>query len=191
MKSRSRREARARSRARETVPPTEAASSPPEVAAPAAATPDAADQLDRFYVPAALLILLVAAVIRLPMLALNPLHHDEGINGYFTTNLLRDGVYAYDPANYHGPSLYYLALASATIFGLNTEAMRLVPVLAGLATVALVFPLRRLLGSVATLSAAALLAVSPGAVYVSRYFIHESLLVCFSLALVVSTLLDI
>src|SRR4051812_5447562 len=191
MKSRSRREARARSRAREAVPSTEAATPPPEPVASVPARRSAAERIERFYLPAALLILLVAAALRLPMLALNPFHHDEGINGYFTTNLLRDGVYAYDPANYHGPSLYYLALASATIFGLNTEAMRLVPVLAGLATVALVFPLRRLLGSGATLSAAALLAVSPGAVYVSRYFIHESLLVCFSLALVVSTLLYI
>src|SRR4051794_2614529 len=192
MKSRSRREARARSRAREGAPPAAAATTAPERADPAAqpaATPEAADPIGRFYVPAAVLILLVAAALRLPMLALNPFHHDEGINGFFTTNLLRDGIYHYDPANYHGPSLYYLALASATLFGLNTEAMRLVPVLAGLATVALVFPLRRLLGSIATLTAAALLAVSPGAVYVSRYFIHESLLVCFSLALVVSTLL--
>ncbi|HEY0444349.1 MAG TPA: flippase activity-associated protein Agl23 [Candidatus Limnocylindrales bacterium] len=138
---------------------------------------------------AALAILLVAAALRLPMLALNPFHNDEGVNGFFTTNLLRDGVYTYDPANYHGPSLYYFALVSATLFGLTTEAMRLVPVLCGLVTIALVLPLRRFLGPVAVLAAAALLAVSPGAVYVSRYFIHESLLVCFTLALVVSCLL--
>ena len=36
--------------------------------------------------------------------------------------------------------------------------------------------------------AGALLAVSPGAVYISRYFIHETLLVAMTLALVVSTL---
>ena len=43
-------------------------------------------------------------------LALKPLHHDEGVNGFFLTNLFRDGVYKYDPANYHGPTLYYIAL---------------------------------------------------------------------------------
>ena len=64
--------------------------------------------------------------------------------------------------------------------------MRLVPVFFGLLTVGLVFPLRRYLGSLATLVGGALLAVSPGAVYVSRYFIHETLLVAFSLALVVA-----
>lgn len=141
--------------------------------------------LDRWFVPLALLILLVAAGLRLPELALNPFHHDEGVNGFFTTNLVRNGTYAYDPANYHGPSLYYFALVSSWLFGLTTEAMRLVPVVFGLVTVGLVFPLRRYLGAVPVLVAAALLAVSPGAVYISRYFIHESLLVAMSLAVVV------
>jgi len=145
--------------------------------------------LDRRFVPLALLILLAAAALRLPELALNPFHHDEGINGYFTTNLLRNGTYVYDPANYHGPTLYYFAFISAILFGLTSEALRLVPVAFGLLTVALVLPLRRYLGSVATLTAAGLLAISPGAVYMSRYFIHESLLVAMTLALVVAGVL--
>ncbi|HET7168864.1 MAG TPA: flippase activity-associated protein Agl23 [Candidatus Limnocylindrales bacterium] len=141
--------------------------------------------VDRWFVPVALLILLAAAAMRLPELALNPFHHDEGVNGFFTTNLVRNGTYAYDPANYHGPTLYYFALVSSWLFGLTTEAMRLVPVVFGLATVGLVFPLRRYLGVVPVLAAGALLAVSPGAVYISRYFIHESLVVAMSLAIVV------
>ncbi|MBI3749340.1 MAG: TIGR03663 family protein, partial [Chloroflexi bacterium] len=146
----------------------------------------AVDWLDRWFIPAALVILVVAAEFRLPELALNPFHHDEGVNGFFTTNLVRNGTYTYDPANYHGPSLYYLALLSELLFGLTTEAMRFVPVAFGLLLVGLVFGLRRYLGSVATLSAAALLAVSPGMVYVSRYFIHEMLLVALTLAVVVT-----
>jgi uncharacterized protein (TIGR03663 family) len=130
----------------------------------------------------------VAAALRFPELALNPFHHDEGVNGFFTTNLVRQGVYHYDPENYHGPSLYYFALLSEVLFGLTTEAMRLVPVVFGMLLVGLVFPLRRYLGPVAALVAGTLLAVSPGAVYVSRYFIHESLLVAMTLALVVATL---
>jgi uncharacterized protein (TIGR03663 family) len=128
-------------------------------------------------------ILLVAAALRLPELGLNPFHHDEGVNGFFTTNLVRDGIYRYDPANYHGPTLYYFALVSEILFGLTTEAMRLVPVVFGIALVGLVLPLRRYLGSIAVLVAAALLAVSPGAVYVSRYFIHETLVVAFTAGL--------
>lgn len=153
------------------------------------ATPPAAREFfERWFVPIALGILLVAAALRLPELALNPFHHDEGVNGFFTTNLVRQGVWTYDPANYHGPTLYYFALVSEILFGLTSEAVRLVPVFFGLLTVGLVFPLRRYLGSLAALVGGALLAVSPGAVYVSRYFIHEMLLVAFSLALVVAVL---
>jgi uncharacterized protein (TIGR03663 family) len=110
------------------------------------------------------------------------------VNGYFTTNLVRHGTYTYDPENYHGPSLYYFALVSEVLFGLTSEAMRLVPALFGIGLVALVLALRPYLGSVAVLAAAALLAVSPGAVYVARYFIHETLVVTFSLALVVAVI---
>jgi uncharacterized protein (TIGR03663 family) len=145
-------------------------------------------QVDRWFVPAAVVIVLVAAALRLPELALNPFHHDEGVNGFFTTNLVRQGTYVYDPANYHGPSLYYFAVLSELVFGLTTEAMRLVPVVFGLLMVGLVLPLRRYLGTVAVLTAAALLAVSPGAVYISRYFIHETLLVALTLALAVAVI---
>ncbi|MBA2645499.1 MAG: TIGR03663 family protein, partial [Pyrinomonadaceae bacterium] len=55
-------------------------------------------------------MLLVAAIIRVYALELRPLHHDEGVNGFFLTRLFREGKYEYDPANYHGPTLYYLAL---------------------------------------------------------------------------------
>jgi len=145
-----------------------------------------ADLFERWFVPIALGILLIAAALRLPDLALNPFHHDEGVNGFFTTNLVREGAYRYDPENYHGPSLYYFAFVSEVLFGLTTEAMRLVPVLFGIALVGFVLPLRRYLGALPVLAAAALLATSPGAVYVSRYFIHETLLVAFSVALVVA-----
>src|SRR5262249_37901761 len=54
-------------------------------------------------------ILTAAALLRLVDLTLKPLHHDEGVNGLFITNLFRTGFYHYDPGNYHGPSLYYFA----------------------------------------------------------------------------------
>lgn len=133
-------------------------------------------------------ILLVAAVLRIYDHGLKPLHHDEGVNGFFLTRLFREGVYQYDPSNYHGPTLYYFALLTSKIFGLNTFAVRLVTALFGVATVWLVLRLRRHLGGVSALSAAALLAVSPGAVYLSRYFIHETLFVFFTLGIVVSAL---
>src|SRR5262249_15165455 len=133
-------------------------------------------------------ILVVAAVLRISWLTLKPFHHDEGVNGFFLTGLFRDGVYKYDPANYHGPSLYYFALLSSYVFGLDDFAVRFVTVVFGVLTVALVFSLRRYLGTIGTLAAAALVAVSPGLTFFSRYFIHEILLVFFTFALVVCIL---
>jgi uncharacterized protein (TIGR03663 family) len=180
MKSRDRNRGRPRARTASAAGTTATAGEPPP-------TRSTGDPIDRWFVPLAVAILVVAAALRLPELALNPFHHDEGVNGFFMTNLVRDGTYVYDPANYHGPSLYYFALASEILFGLTTEAMRLVPVLFGLGLVALTLTLRRYLGPVAVLVAGALLAVSPGAVYFSRYFIHETLVVALSMALVVAT----
>lgn len=132
--------------------------------------------------------MVVAAVLRVYHLDLVPLHHDEGVNGFFLTRLFRDGVYHYDPENYHGPTLYFLALPLTFLFGLTTYAIRLVPVLFGLATIWLILGLRRYIGAIGALVAAALLAVSPGAVYMSRYFIHETLFVFFTLGIIYAAL---
>ena len=58
----------------------------------------------------------------------------------------------------------------------------------GLAVVVLAFYLRRYIGSIGALAAAALLAISPGMVYISRYFIHEIFFVFLGFALVLSIL---
>jgi uncharacterized protein (TIGR03663 family) len=132
----------------------------------------------------------VAMLLRFYALPLKPLHHDEGVNALFLTSLVRPPhTYEYDPANYHGPTLYYLGWASTSIFGLTTFAIRFGTAACGLLTVLLMIALRRSIGTVGAFAAAALLAVSPGAVYFSRYFIHETLLVCFTLATVVATLI--
>jgi uncharacterized protein (TIGR03663 family) len=137
--------------------------------------------------------LLAAAALRFYDLPLTPLHHDEGVNGNFLAAMFRGGVYHYDPANYHGPTLYYMALVVTTLnafffgkAGLSTVAIRSVPAIFGTATVWLVLKLRRYLGSYGSLVAAALVALSPGMVYFSRYFIHEMLLVFFTLGIVVA-----
>lgn len=130
----------------------------------------------------------IAAFLRFYMLALKPLHHDEGVNGHFLTRLFRSGVYQYDPSNYHGPDLYYLSLAFSKIFGLNTWSVRSSVAIFGLLTVVLVFFLHRYIGKVGSLAAGLFLALSPGMVFISRYFIHEILFVFFSLSFVVAIL---
>lgn len=151
---------------------------------------------NRTWLIAMVVILLVAAVLRLYDLNLVPLHHDEGVNGNFLVRLVREGYYHYDPGNYHGPTIYYFAAIIAWVLkpftgptgNLSTVGVRLVTAVFGLATVGLVFTLRRNLGTIATLGAACLLAISPGAVYLSRYFIHETLFVFFTLGIVVALL---
>ena len=155
---------------------------------------------DQTWFIAAVAILFVAAVLRLYDLDLVPLHHDEGVNGNFLTRLVREGQYRYDPENYHGPTIYYFSAfipwlfrffvgtAAQDKYGLNTITIRLIPALFGLATVWLVLLLRRNLGAIGTLAAATLIAISPGSVYLSRYFIHETLFVFFTLGLVVAAL---
>jgi len=147
-----------------------------------------------------IVIFMIGAVLRLYDLALVPLHHDEGVNGNFLVKLVREGAYQYDPENYHGPTLYYFSAIIPWItrvlfgtnaretYGLTTFTIRLIPALFGLATIGLVFLLRKRLGTLATVAAALLLAVSPGAVYLSRYFIHETLFVFFTFGIVVAAI---
>lgn len=169
-----------------------------------AAVPVVADnptELDRrTWLIGSVAVMLVAAFLRLYNLNLVPLHHDEGVNGNFLVSLVRNHTYSYDPTNYHGPTLYYFSAIIPWVtrflggkpfgdqYGLTTFNIRLVTVLFGLGTVWLVLLLRKRIGSIGALSGAALLAISPGAVYLSRYFIHETLFVFFALGIVVAAL---
>ena len=51
---------------------------------------------DRAWLIAGLVILLLGAGLRLYTLENSPFHNDEGVNGWFLTNLIRHGTYAYD-----------------------------------------------------------------------------------------------
>lgn len=137
---------------------------------------------------AALLVLIVAAALRFWALDARQLHHDEGVNGFFQTGLVRSGEYRYDPTNYHGPTLYYLTLPFVWLLGLETVALRATTAVAGLLSVAVLLATAPVFGRRAALFGAALLAASPGAVYYARYFIHESLVVLFGAGLVVAAL---
>jgi len=149
------------------------------------------DSPDLMWLASCVLITTMATALRFLLLPLKPLHHDEGVNGWFLTNLFREGEYKYDPANYHGPTLYYISLAFSKLFGLNTFSIRASVAIWGVLIVVLAFYLRRYIGKIGSLSAALFLALSPGMVYISRYFIHEMFFVFLSLAIVVSVVMFI
>ena len=64
-----------------------------------------AEGRNRLRVLAEAALLGAATGLRLYALSLKPLHHDEGVNGLFLLKLFREGIYRYDAANYHGPTL--------------------------------------------------------------------------------------
>jgi uncharacterized protein (TIGR03663 family) len=154
----------------------------------------------RIWLITAAAILITGAAVRVYKLGLVPLHHDEGVNGKFLLKLVNEGFYQYDPQNYHGPTLYYFAAVvpwvARLLFGksfaeahaLTDVTVRLTTAAFGIATIWLVLTLRRRCGTLAALAGAALLALSPGAIYISRYFIHETLFVFFTVGLVVAAL---
>ena len=143
-------------------------------------------EFDRRWFGAAAFIVAVATFLRFYDLTLKVMHHDEGVNGFFLKNLITDGTYKYDPANYHGPTLYYIALAFVKVFGFETFGIRASMAIFGVLMVVLVLYLKDYLGRTGTLIAAALVTLSPGMVFISRYFIHEILFVFLSIAIVVS-----
>lgn len=140
--------------------------------------------LDAFLLAA---VLAVALALRVVDLGARPMHADEANQAVKVGRLLEGGGYRYDPAEHHGPTLYYLALiparlrGQATLASLSETTVRLVPAFAGAAAVALLWLLLRHWGRAPALMAALLLAVAPASVYYSRYFVQETLLVTFTL----------
>ena len=126
-------------------------------------------------------ILGLAAVLRLLFLGIKPPHFDEGINGWFVDQMVKDGFYRYDPTNYHGPLHFYILFLSQTLFGRNLYALRLPVVLASIGSVWLALKYDRLIPRPVARIAALAMAVSPGFIFYGRYSIHEAWLLLFSM----------
>lgn len=133
------------------------------------------------------LLTLAAFWLRTHDLARRPMHSDEANQAVKLGELIDAGRYAFDPRDHHGPTLYFAAIPVAWLRGehslatLTESTVRLVPALFGTLTVLLVAALAAPLGRWPALAAAALVATAPPAVYFSRYFIQETLLVTFVL----------
>ena len=122
-----------------------------------------------------ILIVCLAAAVRLPSLDLRPFHHDEANQAYRFGLLLDEGVYQYDAEDHHGPTLYYLTQPLAFLVGADSFAetsivmYRLVPVIAGCVMILLLGLLRTALGRLGTLGAMVLLTFTPAFVFYSRF----------------------
>lgn len=135
---------------------------------------------------------IVALALRLPRLQQRPMHGDEAVHAIKFGELLEDGVYEYDPDEYHGPTLNYLTLIPARLTGaknlvqVSELTLRIVPVFFGVCLVLLLLLVIDGLGTAAAVYAAILTAISAAMVFYSRYYIQEMLLVCFTFGAIVS-----
>jgi uncharacterized protein (TIGR03663 family) len=129
------------------------------------------------------LILLLATLVRLAGLDLKPPHFDEGINGWFVDQMTKNGFYAYDPTNYHGPLHFYLLFASLHLFGRNLWALRIPVILASLIAIFWIFQFRPFFSRTICYLAALGMAISPGFIFYDRYSIHEPWMVLFLIVL--------
>src|SRR6266705_763091 len=127
------------------------------------------------------LIIGLATFLRFFLLGIKPPHFDEGINGWFVDQMVRNGFYKYDPTNYHGPLHFYVLFLSQTLFGRNLWALRLPVVLVSISCVWLTLKFEPFVGRNLSRLAALAMAVSPGFVFYGRYSIHEAWLVLFTM----------
>lgn len=143
--------------------------------------------MNRWSALAMLLAIASALALRVPKLDLRPLHNDEAVNAIKVSELWQQGHYRYDPHEYHGPTLHYATLPFLKLSSarnpaeLPDAALRLAPVLFGIGLIILLPLLAGGLPSPALAWAAVFTAISPAMVFYSRYFIHEVLLVFFSM----------
>ena len=142
--------------------------------------------MNRWSALALLTALAGALALRVPRLDLRPLHNDEAVNAVKAVELWQWGRYAYDPDEYHGPTLHYATVPFLRLSGarnadeLSDATLRLAPVFFGVGLILLLPLLSDGLGRTAAAWAGGFTAVSPAMVFYSRYFIHEMLLVFFT-----------
>lgn len=116
-----------------------------------------------------------------------PMHTDEAVNGVMIQQSLAGEDVHFDPGHYHGPLLRYLSIPVVVMAdaiagdGLTEGSLRWLTALAGGLGVLGYILFRTQAGRDGSFVALVFAAVSPPMVYYSRYFIHESVFVLFSL----------
>jgi len=132
------------------------------------------------------IVIALAGTLRIARPGLKPLHGDEAVQAYKFGELLEKGEYRYDITEHHGPTLYYFTLLPACLAGiesfakLNEWVLLSVPIGFGLLLILLHLLITKGLGRGGVFFAMLFLAISPAFVFYSRYYIQETLLVCFT-----------
>jgi uncharacterized protein (TIGR03663 family) len=115
-----------------------------------------------------LLLVLLSLLLHMGGLGERSFHHDEAIHAHGSYNLLKQGIYRYDPT-YHGPLLYLLTAGTFVVAGNSDVTARLPVAIAGVLLIAVAWALRRPFGERAAWWTALLVTVSPTALYYGRF----------------------
>jgi uncharacterized protein (TIGR03663 family) len=133
-------------------------------------------------------IVAIGAILRFLLLGMKPPHFDEGINGWFVDQMMKNGFYRYDPTNYHGPLHFYVLFLSESLLGRNVWALRLPVVIISTLCVYLTMKFEPFVGRNVSRLAALAMAISPGFVFYGRYSIHEIWLQLFSMLFILGVI---
>jgi hypothetical protein len=126
-----------------------------------------------------LAVLALAVAMRVPAIALHPMHTDEAVNVFLIDGLAQGGAFEYRLHDHHGPTLFLLAQALLPAGGwVAWEAWmpRLITALAGALAAAGLLLHASTIGRGPALASAVLLALLAPFVFYGGVFIHESLL---------------
>jgi uncharacterized protein (TIGR03663 family) len=135
------------------------------------------------FAACAVSILLLAGWLRFFDLSSAPIHFDEATGARIMSQVLEGQSYRYDPTHFHGPLLAFTGALTAKVKGehswheLTASGIRTTTAVCGILLVVLILAAYPLIGHVAALSAAGLVAASPVLTHFNRIFIHESLFV--------------
>ena len=127
---------------------------------------------------AVLAIALVALLTRIIGLDVRALHHDESLHATFSWYLMEGRGYAHDPLT-HGPFQFHITALSFLLLGDSDATARVPAALFGTGLVFTPLLLRRTLGPVGTVAAAALFTVSPALLYYSRFAREDAYIALF------------
>jgi uncharacterized protein (TIGR03663 family) len=125
-------------------------------------------------------LLLLNALTHFVGLGDRAMSHDESIHAYYSWELAENGSYRHDPT-YHGPLLYNLDALVFILVGDSDATARLVPALAGLFLIALVYGARRHLGEMGAFCAAVLMSLSPALLFYGRYLRNDIYMAAWTL----------
>lgn len=137
-----------------------------------------------------LFFVVIAASLRFISITDRPMHGDETINAFKLAELLEEGLFTYDPNEFHGPTLYYFSLPFCFLAGalslpnLDEYILRQITVIFGLLLFFYLFLSRSFLSDTAILFSSFFLTFSPLFIFYSRYFIHEMLFVLITYGVV-------